>query len=85
MARCHGTTKAGARCKRTVAEGREFCSIHASAAAGETPGAESAGSKGDDREKLVASGQDLLHLMIGAAATVVVLWVLKRAPRFPGF
>ena len=29
MAQCEGTTKAGARCKRTAPEGERFCSIHA--------------------------------------------------------
>ena len=29
MPTCHGTTKSGARCKRSIAEGERLCSTHA--------------------------------------------------------
>lgn len=35
--RCKGTTKAGARCKRQVAEGVEYCTSHAFQASEESP------------------------------------------------
>ena len=41
-------------------------------------------SKKGFRNKHINSSQDLLHLAIGAAATLAMLWLLKRGPRLPG-
>ena len=92
MARCQATTKSGTRCKLNAPEGADLCSIHRKARAAS---AESAPVNGDEvpdadkpqkrfRSKHINSSQDLMHLAIGAAATVAMLWLLKRVPRPPG-
>ncbi len=35
MTRCHGNTKSGSRCKRTIAEDERYCSLHAGQATDE--------------------------------------------------
>lgn len=71
MAQCGGTTKAGARCKRSALEGAGFCGLHGdqaepSAAASDSPGVAA------DR------GTDLL--LVGVVA--VALFAVRRILRF---
>ena len=49
MDTCHGTTKSGARCKRSIREGSRFCSTHADQS--QEPGnADSTGKTSQERE-----------------------------------
>ena len=98
MARCEGTTKAGARCKRTAPEGERFCSIHGSQAGREQPEApkeaerpDQTGGDGDTspRSRIpgarhVETGEDLLHVALGVAATLALFWLIRRGPKLPG-
>lgn len=104
MARCQGTTKSGARCKRGATGAEDYCSVHGrdrttstgpdapapekDAVGQETPDQDGAGTdraaKKGFRSKHINSGEDLLHLAIGAVATLAMLWLLKRGPRPPG-
>jgi hypothetical protein len=46
VTRCHGNTKSGSRCKRTIAEDERYCSLHAGQATDEpAESAESAESE----------------------------------------
>ena len=88
MAQCKGTTKAGARCKRSSAEDSEFCSIHAPEEA-TSRSEESSETKSTSETKSSSewsgpAGMDLAGLLIGAAATVAIILLFKRVPRFPG-
>lgn len=46
MGRCHGKTKSGTRCKRSVREGSRFCASHAS----QTQGLGDTDAPGDTRQ-----------------------------------
>ena len=88
MAQCKGTTKAGARCKRSSAEDSEFCSIHAPeeapSSSGQSGENEPSGDTRSSNEWSGPAGMDLAGLLIGAAATVAIILLFKRVPRFPG-
>lgn len=78
MARCHGTTMSGERCKRAVPEGSRYCAGHADQgdSAHERDGDESGG-----RRQL-----DPLNLAIGlavAGAAVVSAVLFRRWFRLP--
>ena len=65
MARCEGTTKAGARCKRDAVEGSPFCATHRDRSAG------------GDGSRTARKGADLI--LIGAVA--LALLALRRVIR----
>lgn len=75
MDRCHGKTKSGERCKRTAAEGEEFCSIHADQA-GAAAGATHA--PGDPEETGVL---DTIFVLAAAGVIITVGLVLRRTFR----
>lgn len=64
MDRCNGTTKSGARCKRSASEGSQFCAMHADQALDP----EEATPSADE-----ASGRDPLEALVAVAAAGVVL------------
>ncbi len=76
MDRCHGKTKSGTRCKRSVREGSRFCATHA----GQTQGLEHADVPGETSEEL-----DSLDTMIVLAAAGAVLYVVLTLRRFSWF
>ena len=91
MGQCKGTTKAGARCKRSAADDSEFCSIHepveeaAEATAEATADAQDADDQAaDDQADDRSPALDLVPLLIGAAAAVAMVVILRKVPRFPG-
>ncbi len=82
MERCHGKTRAGARCKRTASAGSDFCAIHADQAKG---AAGSAGPSGNGESAAAAEGRDPLDTIIAATALGVVVFAaltLRRLFRF---
>ncbi len=76
MPTCHGNTKSGSRCKRSVVEGQRFCSTHAGQASDEPEAADAAESC---CESLFESDQldALLALAVGGALIATAL-VFRR-------
>jgi len=72
MARCEGTTRSGARCKREANEGSRFCYLHEASA--EEPEREEG-----DTEAL--EFEDFLPLILAGAATVAFVVVFKSLGR----
>jgi len=76
MPTCHGNTKSGSRCKRSIVEGQRFCSIHADQASDKPEAEEAAESC---CESLFESDQldALLALAVGGALIATAL-VFRR-------
>ena len=76
MPTCHGNTKSGSRCKRSIVEGQRFCSTHADQASDEPEAAEAAESC---CESIFESDQldALLALAVGGLVIVTAL-VFRR-------
>jgi hypothetical protein len=80
--RCHGKTKAGARCKRNASSESRFCSIHADQA---KAAAGAAGPSGGEGPASGAKRRDPLETIIAATAlgvVVVAALTLRRLFRF---
>lgn len=76
MDTCHGKTKSGTRCRRSIREGSHFCSTHADQSQG--PGdAGSTGETSQEREPLEA-----LIVLAAAGAVLYVVLALRRVFRF---
>ena len=76
MDTCHGKTKSGTRCKRSIREGSRFCSTHADQS--QEPGdADSAGRRSPEREPVEA-----LIVLAAAGAVLYVVLALRRVFRF---
>ena len=76
MDTCHGKTKSGTRCKRSVREGSRFCATHADQSQG--PGdAESTGETSQEREPL-----ETLIVLAAAGAVLYGILALRRVFRF---
>ena len=73
MDRCHGKTKSGTRCKRSVREGSRFCATHASQSQG-LGDANSPSETSQEREPL--------ETLIGLAAAGAVLFAVLTVRRF---
>ena len=73
MNTCHGNTKSGTRCKRSVREGSRFCATHASQA----QGPEDADAPGDPSHE-----RGPLETLIVLAAAGTVLCVVLTVRRF---
>ena len=75
MTRCHGNTKSGSRCKRTIAEDERYCSLHAGQAtdepeeSGEPQESEACCESLCDTDSLDA----LLALAVGGALIVAAI------------
>lgn len=80
MGQCRGTTKQGARCKRQVPDGVEFCTIHEDqAAAGESRGRDTSasGNAAETEIDLTETAKMVLGL-VAAGALAYLLSKLKR-------
>ena len=76
MSRCHGKTKSGVRCKRSIREGSRFCATHA----GQT---EDVGDSGSTAS--MSQERDPLDTVIALAAAGTVLFAaftVRRVLRF---
>lgn len=72
MTRCHGNTKSGSRCKRTIAEDERYCSLHAGQATDEPE--ESAESETGCESLCDTDSLDaLLALAVGGALIVAAI------------
>jgi len=71
--RCHGKTKSGTRCKRSIPEGSRFCATHAS----QTQGLGDADAPGETSQE-----QDTLDTLIVLAAAGAALCVVLTLRRF---
>lgn len=76
MDRCHGKTKSGARCKRSVRKGSRFCATHA----GQSQGLGDADAPGETSQE-----QDSLDTLIILAVAGAVLCTLLTLRRFTSF
>ena len=76
MDTCHGKTKSGTRCKRSVREGSRFCATHASQAQG-LGDADSPGETSQERDPLKT-----LIVLAAAGAVLYVALTLRRVFRF---
>ena len=76
MDRCHGKTKSGTRCKRSVPEGSHFCATHASQTQG-LGDADATGETSQERDSL-----DTLIVLAAAGAVLYVVLTLRRFFRF---
>ena len=76
MDTCHGKTKSGTRCKRSVREGSLFCATHASQAQ-ELGDADSPGETSQERDPL-----ETLIVLAAAGAVLCVVLTLRRFFRF---
>jgi len=80
MERCHGTTKAGERCKRSAREGSRYCSSHAGQEKREAKASESAGAARpeavDEVEIRSEERDDVEALLLAAAVGVAVVVVV---------
>ena len=77
MERCHGKTKSGDRCKRSVPAGSRFCASHGGQAE------ETAGQSDSSGETSLQ--RDPLNTLIGLAVLSAVVWAaltFKRVFRF---
>ena len=72
MDRCHGKTKAGERCKRSVPEGESYCSLHADQAR-EEPTAER-----DDSLKAEDLGLVETVFVLAAAGLIISVGLVLR-------
>jgi hypothetical protein len=70
--RCHGKTKSGARCKRSVPEGSRFCASHAGQSQG--LGIADAAGEGSQEQELL----DTLIILVAAGAALYVVLTLRR-------
>ena len=76
MDTCHGKTKSGTRCKRSIREGSRFCSTHADQS--QEPGdADSAGRTSQEREPV-----ETLIVLAVAGAVLYAALALRRVFRF---
>lgn len=89
MSRCHGTTKAGTRCKRPAGEGARYCAAHAGqaeeAAAAGGAGPESAQGGGPESADSVGRStrdRGLIEAVVGLAAVGVIAGVLVALKRW---
>ena len=73
MERCHGKTKSGTRCKRSVPKGSRFCASHAN----QTQGLGDADAPSETSQE-----QDSLDTLIILAAAGAALYVLLTLRRF---
>jgi len=72
VTRCHGNTKSGSRCKRTIAEDEHYCSLHAGQATDEPE--ESAESEACCESLCDTDSLDaLLALAVGGALIVAAI------------
>jgi hypothetical protein len=71
--RCHGKTKSGTRCKRSVREGSRFCATHA----GQPQGLGDANSPGETSQE-----REPLETLIVLAAAGAVLFAVLTVRRF---
>ena len=76
MERCHGTTKAGERCKRSAPEDARYCGMHADQATGEPE--EPAFEEAFDERGLL----DTLVVLAAAGIAVGAALVFRRIFRF---
>lgn len=76
MARCHGSTKAGERCKRSVPDGTMYCAAHADQAEPK-PGLEPESPRSEDRGPL-----DTVVALAAAAVVVMAVLTVRRFFRF---
>ena len=76
MDRCHGKTKSGTRCKRSVREGSRFCATHASQSQG-LGDANSPGETSQEREPL-----ETLIVLAAAGAVLFAVLTVRRFFRF---
>lgn len=78
MARCSGTTKSGARCKRDALEGSAYCTLHQDQTGGAGDEATRAGGEGSGaaggRESYRSPASDAA-IVLGVAA---VTWAVLR-------
>lgn len=77
MERCHGKTKAGARCKRSARAGSRFCATHVGQAE------ETLGQSDSSAEP--SQQRDPLDTLIGVALLGAVVWAalaFRRLFRF---
>jgi hypothetical protein len=72
MQRCHGKTKSGTRCKRSVRKGSRFCASHASQSQG-LGDADAPGETSQEQDSL-----DNLIIMAVAGAVLYALLTLRR-------
>ncbi len=72
MDRCHGRTKSGTRCKRSVRAGSRFCAGHAS----QTQGLGDADAPRETAQELDSA--DTLIVLAAAGATLCVVLALRR-------
>ena len=76
MDRCHGKTKSGTRCKRSVPDGSRFCATHAS----QSQGLGNAVAPGDTSQELDSA--DTLIILAVAGAVLYVALTLRRLSWF---
>ena len=76
MDRCHGKTKSGTRCKRSVPEGSRFCVTHAS----QDQGLGDADAPSDTTQELDSA--DTLIILAVAGAVLYVALTLRRLSWF---
>ena len=77
MDRCHGTTKAGTRCKHSIPDGQEYCSAHADQAPGGADSTVSADSDSAEDTGLL----DTLFVLAAAGAIIAVGLIFRRSFR----
>jgi hypothetical protein len=75
--RCHGKTKSGTRCKRSVREGLHFCTAHADQAEARPRDEDSPGETSRERDPL-----ETLVVLAAAGAVVYAVLTLRRFFRF---
>ena len=80
MDRCHGTTKAGERCKRSARQDSRYCSSHAGQEKRKADARESAKAAGPEAVEEVEVGReerdDVEALLLAAAVGVAVVVVV---------
>ncbi len=76
MERCHGTTKAGERCKRSAPEGEMYCGLHAGQAA-EEPDVEATPELDEERGLL-----DAIVVVAAAGIALAAALAFRRVFRF---
>lgn len=76
MDRCHGKTKSGTRCKRSVPKGSRFCATHASQA----QGLGDAVAPSDTSQELDSA--DTIIMLAVAGAVLYVALTLRRLSWF---
>ncbi|MFC1531705.1 hypothetical protein ACFL5T_05620 [Gemmatimonadota bacterium] len=76
MDTCHGRTKSGTRCKRSIREGSRFCSTHADQSQ-EAGDVDSKGRTSQEREPV-----ETLIVLAAAGAVLYLALALRRVFRF---